>query len=249
MMGAGAGVSDERPAATSEGSGRKPQEYGVGASNVTARKESPWTEAKERLMEEVVSRGNMMAALNRVASNKGAPGIDGMTTAQLRCHLKEKWPAIREELLKGRYQPAPVWKVEIPKPSGGTRTLGIPTVLDRLIQQALYQVLLPLFNPDFSESSYGFRPGRSAHQAVQAARRHVAEGRRWVVDIDLEKFFDRVNHDILMSRVVRKVKDRRVPGLIRRYLQGSSRRRVCVAEGGRDAPGRPPLTASVEHPA
>jgi group II intron reverse transcriptase/maturase len=198
----------------------------MGASNVTARKERSWTRAEARLMEEVVSRGNMMAALNRVEGNKGAPGIDGMTVAELRPHLRERWAVVKEELLQGSYRPQPVRQVEIPKSNGGTRTLGIPTVMDRLIQQALHQVLVPLFDSDFSDSSYGFRPGRSAHQAVQAARRHVAGGRRWVVDIDLEKFFDRVNHDILMSRVARKVGDKRVLRVIRRYLQAG------VLEGG-----------------
>jgi RNA-directed DNA polymerase len=129
------------------------------------------------------------------------------------------WSRIREELLEGRYQPQPVLGVEIPKPGGGVRQLGIPTAMDRLIQQALHQVLTPIFDPGFSESSYGFRPGRSAHQAVRMAREYVAAGKRWLVDMDLEKFFDRVNHDVLMARVARKVKDPRVLGLIRRYLQ------------------------------
>jgi len=177
-------------------------------------------------MEDVVSRPNMMAALERVEANKGAPGVDAMTTGELRGYLKQNWPTIRKELLEGTYQPRPVRKVEIAKPGGGMRTLGIPTVCDRLIQQALHQVLTPLFDPDFSDSSYGYRPGRSAWQAVQAARRHVADGRRWVVDMDLEKFFDRVNHDILMSRVARKVKDKQALRLIRRYLQAG------VLEGG-----------------
>jgi RNA-directed DNA polymerase len=212
--------------AASEGSDRKSQEYGVGASNVTACRESSWTEAETRLMEEVVSRGNMMAAYERVVSNKGAPGIDGMPVGELKAYLVKGWPHIKEALLKGTYQPQPVRKVEIPKPGGGMRVLGIPTVLDRLIQQALHQELMRLFDTGFSASSYGFRPGRSAHQAVQAARRHVAEGRRWVVDIDLEKFFDRVGHDVLMARVARKVKDPRVLQLIRRYL------RAGVLEGG-----------------
>ena len=177
-------------------------------------------------MEDVVSRPNMMAALERVEANKGAPGIDEMTTGELRGVLKERWPIIREELLDGRFRPQPVRKVETEKPDGGTRTLGIPTVCDRLIQQALHQELTPLFDPDFSEGSYGYRPGRSAWQAVKAARWHVANGKRWVVDIDLEKFFDRVNHDILMSRVARKVGDKRVLLLIRRYLQAG------VLDGG-----------------
>jgi len=172
-----------------------------------------------RLMEEIVSRANMMAAYHRVMTNKGAAGIDRMAVEQLQPHLKEHWPRIKEELLEGRYRPQPVRGVEIPKPGGGMRQLGIPTVVDRLIQQAMHQVLMPLFDPDFSEASYGFRPGRSAHGAVLAAQAHVAEGRRFVVDLDLEKFFDRVNHDVLMARVARRVADKRVLRLIRRYLQ------------------------------
>jgi group II intron reverse transcriptase/maturase len=208
----------EMPGARSEGSDRKSREYGGGASNVTACREISWTEGEARQMEEVVSRGNMMTAYHRVVRNKGAAGIDGMQVSDLKGYLVKEWPRIKEELLNGVYQPQPVRKVQIPKPGGGVRTLGIPTVLDRLIQQALHQELMRLFDPDFSSSSYGFRPGRSAHQAVQAARRYVASGRRWTVDIDLEKFFDRVDHDTLMSRVARKVKDRRVLRLIRRYL-------------------------------
>jgi RNA-directed DNA polymerase len=171
-------------------------------------------------METILSRENMMAAYRRVVANKGAPGIDKMTVDQLKPYLTTHWPHIREELLADRYGPAPVRGVEIPKPGGkGMRQLGIPTVLDRLIQQAMHQVLMPIFDPDFSTSSYGFRPGRSAHGAVIAARSHVAGGRRFVVDLDLEKFFDRVNHDALMARVARKVTDKRVLRLIRRYLQ------------------------------
>jgi RNA-directed DNA polymerase len=170
-------------------------------------------------MEAVVERGNMQAAWKRVKGNKGAAGVDGMTVASLPAYLREHWLRIKEELLAGRYAPSPVRQVEIPKPGGGLRPLGIPTVLDRLIQQALHQVLQPLDDPDFSERSYGFRPGRSAWQAVAQAREYVAGGRRWVVDLDLEKFFDRVNHDLLMARVARKVKDQRVLRLIRRYLQ------------------------------
>jgi RNA-directed DNA polymerase len=214
----------------SEGSGRKLQEYGSGASGVTAKTETPWTEAGPRLIEQVVSRNNMRAAYDRVVSNDGAAGVDKMTVDQLKGHLIEHWPRIKEELLNGSYHPQPVRKVEIPKPSGGIRTLGIPTVVDRLIQQALHQQLVPLFDPGFSESSYGFRPGRSAQQAVQVARRQVEDGRRWVVDLDLEKFFDRVNHDILMSRIARKVKDKQVLLLIRRYLQAG------LFEGGMASP-------------
>lgn len=170
-------------------------------------------------MEMIVSRENMMTAYHRVMANKGAAGIDRMTVAQLKPHLKEHWLHIREELLNDRYVPQPVRGVEIPKPGGGVRQLGIPTVMDRLIQQAMHQVLMPLFDPGFSDASYGFRPGRRAHDAVLAARAHMADGRRFVVDIDLEKFFDRVNHDVLMARVARKVRDKRVLRLIRRYLQ------------------------------
>lgn len=201
------------------GSGRNPQERGKGVSNVTARGGHSGSEAT-RLMEAVVDRGNMMAALRRVESNRGTAGIDEMPVTALRPYLREHWPRIRAELLEGRYMPKSVRRVEIPKPSGkGMRELGIPTVVDRLIQQAMHQVMQPIFDPGFSESSYGFRPGRSARQAVQQARSYVAAGRRWGVDIDIEKFFDRVNHDIVMARVSRRVEDKRVLGLIRRYLQ------------------------------
>ena len=209
-----------------EGSGQKPRVVGIGAANVTGRKATHWPEAATGLMEEIVSRGNMMAAYSRVVSNKGAPGIDEMPVTALKDYLKEEWSRIKEELLAGAYHPQPVRKVEIPKPGGGTRMLGIPTVLDRLIQQAVQQVLNPLFDPGFSESSYGFRPKRSAHQAVKAAQKHVANGLRWVVDIDLEKFFDRVHHDTLMSLVKRKVGDKQVLSLIDSYLKAG------ILEGG-----------------
>jgi RNA-directed DNA polymerase len=212
--------------ASPEGSGRKPQEYGRGAANVTGRRAAHWPEAATGLMEKIVSRGNMMAAYSRVVGNKGAPGVDDMPVSALKDYLQEQWPRIKEELLAGTYRPQPVRKVDIPKPGGGTRMLGIPTVLDRLIQQAMHQVLGALFDPDFSESSYGFRPGRSAHQAVKAAQKHVASGLRWVVDIDLEKFFDRVHHDTLMSLVKRKVGDRLVLSLIDSYLKAG------ILEGG-----------------
>ena len=171
------------------------------------------------LMSAVLERGNMMRAYERVLRNKGAPGVDGMMVGDLKPHLKAHWPEIREQLQAGRYHPLAVRKVEIPKPGGGKRMLGIPTVQDRLIQQALHQILSPVFEETFSTHSYGFRPGRSATQAVQQARSYIEEGRRWIVDADLEKFFDRVNHDILMSRVARVVNDRRVLKLIRSYLQ------------------------------
>lgn len=170
-------------------------------------------------MEAILERENMKVAYERVMSNKGAAGVDGITTEELKDHLKTHWHHIKEELMDGRYKPKPVRQVEIPKPDGGVRKLGIPTTTDRLIQQALHQVLSPIFESNFSESSYGFRPGRSAHQAVLQAKEYIAEGRKWVVDLDLEKFFDRVNHDILMSKVARQVKDKKVLLLIRRYLQ------------------------------
>ena len=203
-----------------EGSQRNWREEGLGASSITVTKDNSGAEAAEQLLEAVVERKNMWLALKQVERNSGAAGVDNMTVGQLRSYLREHWLRIKGELLAGSYQPQPVLKVEIPKPGGkGMRMLGIPTVIDRLLQQALQQVLSPLFEPDFSESSYGFRPQRSAHQAVRKARQYVREGRRWVVDIDLEKFFDRVNHDILMSRLARRVKDKRVLRLIRRYLQ------------------------------
>jgi RNA-directed DNA polymerase len=170
-------------------------------------------------MEAVVEHGNMTAAYKRVVGNKGVAGADGMSVNDLKLYLDVQWERVKSELLDDRYLPQPVKEVEIPKPDGGVRKLGIPVVVDRMIGQGLYQVLEPIFAPGFSEHSYGFMRGRSAHQAVEKARKYVAEGYRWVVDIDLEKFFDRVNHDILMSRIARKVKDKRVLRLIRRYLQ------------------------------
>jgi RNA-directed DNA polymerase len=167
----------------------------------------------------MLGRENMLKALRAVETNRGAGGIDGMEVGQLRGFLKEHWAGIKERLLIGSYEPQPVRRVDIPKPGGGTRMLGIPTVLDRLIQQAIHQILSPIWEGEFSEHSYGFRPGRSAAQAVRAAQGHVNAGKCWVVDLDLEKFFDRVNHDVLMARVARKVSDRRMLALIRSYLK------------------------------
>lgn len=214
--------------AHAEEAGRYPA--GAVASAEAALANHPWTKAQvERdsgLMEAVVSRGNLMAAYQRVIGNKGAAGVDGMTTAAFKDHLKAYWPTIKAKLLAGSYMPSPVRRVDIPKPQGGVRTLGIPTLTDRLIQQALHQVLSPIFEPGFSDSSYGFRPGKSAHQAVKAAQKYVAEGRRFVVDIDVEKFFDRVNHDLLMTLLSKKLGDGRMLRLIRRYLEAG-----MMAEG------------------
>jgi group II intron reverse transcriptase/maturase len=175
-------------------------------------------------MEQVVDLGNMRSAYLRVVENKGAPGVDDVPVTELRGWLKEHWPSVKAALLEGRYIPQPVRAVDIPKPSGGKRTLGVPTVVDRLVQQALHQVLQPVFEPTFSDGSYGFRPGRNAQQAVQRAQAYIGEGKRWVVDIDLEKFFDRVNHDVLMARVARRVSDKRVLKLIRRLLEAGMMR-------------------------
>lgn len=171
------------------------------------------------LMEELVARPNMLEAYKKVTGNKGAPGIDGMSVEDLPNYLKNNWEEIKQDLLEGRYCPLPVKRVEIPKPNGGMRKLGIPTVRDRLIQQALHQILSPIFEPSFSDNSFGFRENRSAAQAVSQAKGFIREGKRWVVDMDLEKFFDKVNHDILMERIRRKVEDPRVLKLIRRFLQ------------------------------
>jgi group II intron reverse transcriptase/maturase len=173
----------------------------------------------EGLWERIFSRDNLMVALKRVQRNGGAPGVDGMTVEELPDHLRAHWPSIREKLEAGRYEPSPVKRVEIPKPGKGTRQLGIPTVQDRFIQQAIHQVLSPQFEPTFSEHSYGFRPGRSAHDAVKAARVHVEAGYKWVVDIDMERFFDTVNHDRLMARMRAVVKDKRVLRLVNEYLK------------------------------
>ena len=194
------------------------------------------------LMERAVSRPNLIAALKRVRKNKGGPGIDGMTVEELLPHLRKTWPGTREALLAGTYQPSPVKRQSIPKSGGGVRELGIPTVLDRFIQQALLQVLQPGFDVGFSEHSYGFRPGRSAHQAVTAARRLVQEGRRFVVDVDLERFFDRVNHDVLMGKLAKRIRDRRVLGLIRRYLDAGVMVNGVVVERQEGTPQGGPLS-------
>jgi len=204
---------------------RKPVERGeapiaddVGVEPIVAVAETESPAATAQLMEEVCERENLVRAWQRVRGNKGAPGVDGMTVDNAKSYLREHWPDIRSQLLAGTYRPQPVKRVEIPKPDGGVRKLGVPCVVDRLIQQALLQVLQKRWDPTFSEHSYGFRPGRSAHQAVAQAQRYVAEGCSVVVDLDLEKFFDRVNHDGLMARVAARVADKRVLKLIRAYL-------------------------------
>jgi RNA-directed DNA polymerase len=233
---------EEKPKSTGRGSGRNPQGTPNRASNTTAAEEKSNLDVT-RLMEEVIERSNMTMALVRVERNKGSAGVDEISTDKLRSYLHDHWPRIKDELLSGKYKPAPVRRVEIPKPGGsGVRKLGIPTVLDRLIQQALSQVLTRIFDRNFSESSYGFRPSRSAHDAVKSARNHVGSGKRWVVDMDLEKFFDRVNHDTLMSRIARKVKDKKVLLLIRRYLQAGSMENGLIMASSEGTPQGGPLS-------
>jgi len=194
------------------------------------------------LMEAVVERRNLQLAYQRVVQNKGAAGVDDITVSELKDHLKQHWPQIRAKLLAGAYVPWAVRRVDIPKPDGGRRTLGIPTGVDRLIQQALHQVLSAIFEPHFSEASYGFRPGRNAHQALKAARQHVAAGKRWVVDMDLEKFFDRVNHDLLMGKLAQKIDDARVLKLIRRYLEAGMMQDGLISPRGEGTPQGGPLS-------
>ncbi len=191
-------------------------------------------------MERAVERANVRLAYQRVVRNKGAAGVDGVTVAEFKDWLH--WPSVKKALLEGSYLPRPVRRVDIPKPSGGVRTLGIPTLVDRLIQQALHQVLSPQFEPTFSPHSYGFRPGRSAGQAVKQAQAYIGDGKRWVVDLDLEKFFDRVNHDVLMSRVARRVCDVRVLKLIRRFLEAGMMRDGLVTARTQGTPQGGPLS-------
>ena len=195
------------------------------------------------LMDAVCERGNLMLAYQRVIENKGAAGVDGIGVAKFKDHLKQHWPTIKAKLLAGSYMPSPVRRVDISKPQGGMRTLGIPRLTDRMIQQALHQVLSPIFEADFSESSYGFRPGRNAHQAIKVAKQYVAEGRRIVVDMDLEKFFDRVNHDLLMEKISKKIGDGRVLRLIRRYLEAGMMAEGIVSPRTEGTPQGGPLSA------
>ena len=222
------------------GGARSPSAEGTGTPATTQDPGSPAT--TEKLMEEVCARNNLLNALAKVQSNKGSPGVDGMTVARLATHLKKHWPAVRDQLLGGTYQPLPVKRVEIPKSGGGMRKLGIPTALDRFVQQALLQVLQPRWDPTFSEHSYGFRPGRSQHQAITAAQRNISEGFGWVVDIDLEKFFDRVNHDVLMGRVAKRVADKRVLKLIRAFLNAGVMEDGLVSPSEEGTPQGGPLS-------
>jgi RNA-directed DNA polymerase len=213
-----------------EGRSEAPNSLGEGTESLAVKRGTESPAIGEPLMEEVCERENCKQALARVKANKGSPGVDGMTVHELPGYLKQHWPAIREQLLSGTYVPQPVKRVEIPKPDGGVRKLGIPTVLDRFIQQAVMLVLQRKWDRTFFDHSYGFRPGRSAHQAVEQAQRYIAAGLRWVVDLDLEKFFDRVNHDKLMAKIAERVSDKRLLKLIRAFL------RAGVMEGGLVSP-------------
>jgi group II intron reverse transcriptase/maturase len=204
--------------------------------------EKEMTQHEGGLWSEIFSRPNLFTALERVRRNGGAAGVDGMTVEELPEHLKAHWPSIREKLEAGTYQPSPVRRVEIPKPNGGVRMIGIPTVQDRLIQQAMHQVLSRMYELTFSEHSYGFRRNRSAHDAVEAAQRHINAGNKWVVDIDMAKFFDTVNHDRLMARMKQKISDKRVPRLVNAYLKAGVMVNGVEMETGKGTPQGGPLS-------
>jgi len=225
-----------------EGRDEFPMAADGGSELPVAKREAQSPTRRDSLMEEVCQRDNLWQALKRVQANKGAPGVDGMTVHKLPKHLKRHWPKIREQLLAGTYRPQPVKRVEIPKPDGGVRKLGIPTVLDRFIQQAVLQVLQASWDQSFSKHSYGFRPRRSAHQAVAQAQAYIAEGYGYTVDIDLEKFFDRVNHDMLMGRVAKRVEDTRVLKLIRAFLNAGVMETGLVSPSEEGTPQGGPLS-------
>jgi RNA-directed DNA polymerase len=225
-----------------ERGGEAPEIGTEGTETLRAKRATESPAGNQRWMEAVCERENLRAALQQVRANKGSPGIDGMTVDQLPEYLKRHWPAIREQLLSGTYQPQPVKRVEIPKPDGGVRKLGIPTVLDRFVQQAVQQVLQRQWDPAFSKHSYGFRPGRSAHQAVAQAQQYIAEGHGWCVDLDLEKFFDRVNHDKLMGQIAQRVGDKRLLKLIRAFLNAGVMEDGLVSPSVEGTPQGGPLS-------
>src|ERR1017187_9811996 len=227
---------------TAEGRSEAPMARREGTESLTAKRACESPAIPEQVMEEVCERGNLKRALRRVKSNKGSPGIDGMTVGELPGYLKQHWPAIREQLLSGSYKPQPVRRVEIPKPDGGMRKLGIPTVLDRFIQQAVMQILQSKWDGTFSEHSHGFRPGRSAHQAVAKAQQYVRAGRRWVVDLDLEKFFDRVNHDRLMKSIALRIADQRMLRLMGALLKAGVMENGLVSPVDEGTPQGGPLS-------
>lgn len=220
----------------------KPAEAGRRGGRNDLAADPPAPALAQGLIEAMLSREKLERALRRVEANRGAPGVDGMRTEELRPYLRAHWGRLTQELLEGRYRPQPVKRVEIPKPEGGVRELGIPTVVDRFIQQLILQVMEPLYEPTFSAHSYGFRPGKSAHQALEAAREQVAAGHGWVVDLDLERFFDRVNHDVLMGRIARRIGDKRLLKLLRRYLQAGVMVHGVVIERYEGTPQGGPLS-------
>src|SRR5947208_12862190 len=223
-----------------EGEARETRREDIELPSARHDPESP--ASTNRLMEEICQRENLKQALQQVKANKGSAGVDGMTVGGITDYLKQHWPAIREQLLSGTYEPKPVRRGEIPKPDGGVRKLGIPTVLDRLIQQAVMQVLQRQWDSTFSDHSYGFRPGRSAHQAVAQAQEYIAAGYGWVIDLDLEKFFDRVNHDKLMGQIAKRVEDKRLLKLIRAFLNAGVMENGLVSPSVEGTPQRGPLS-------
>src|SRR5580704_5334366 len=230
---------------TPTGEAQKAETEAVEARQAVHATESP--ASTNRLMEEVCERDNLKEALRRVKANKGSAGVDGVTVGGITDYLKQHWPAIGEQLLNGTYEPRPVRRVEIPKPDGGVRKLGIPTVLDRFVQQAVMQVLQRQWDPTFSESSYGFRPGRSAQQAVAQAQKNIAEGHGWCVDFDLEKFFDQVNHDKLMGQIAKRVEDKRLLKVIRAFLNAGVMENGLVSSSVEGTPHRGPLSPQLSN--